>query len=136
MEKKSAPTPLGEFLKSMREKRGVTLRDVENATGLSNAYLSQLETGKRKTLKLPSPDVLRRLANYFNVSMMEILQHAGYLEESDIEETMEERIDKAYRHAISDPRFKSGTRITKDPSLETKRFIVEMYEEMMEEKLL
>jgi transcriptional regulator with XRE-family HTH domain len=39
---------LGLYLKGARLKRNMTLRDVEAATGkeVSNAYLSQLESGK------------------------------------------------------------------------------------------
>lgn len=37
---------LNELLSICREMKGVTLREVEAATGLSNAFISQLETGK------------------------------------------------------------------------------------------
>jgi len=33
----------------MRKEKGLTLRDVQEKTGISNAYLSQLETGKIKS---------------------------------------------------------------------------------------
>jgi len=36
----------GELLALCRELKGLTLRDVEKATGLSNAFISQIETGK------------------------------------------------------------------------------------------
>lgn len=36
----------GELLALCRELKGLSLRDVEKATGLSNAYISQIETGK------------------------------------------------------------------------------------------
>ena len=130
------PTPFGQFLKELRERKGVSLRDVEEATEISNAYLSQLETGARRTQKLPPVDTLRRLADYFNVTMMELLQRAGYLEEKDIKMTLEKQIDKAYEHVRHDPNFKFGTRITSEPSLEMKRFIVEIYERATKRKLL
>ena len=38
----------GEFLKSARKAKRLTLREVEQKTGISNAYLSQLESGKVK----------------------------------------------------------------------------------------
>jgi HTH-type transcriptional regulator, competence development regulator len=37
---------LGAFLKKSRTDAGFTLRAVETQTSISNAYLSQLETGK------------------------------------------------------------------------------------------
>ena len=42
----------GEGLKMARELRKLSLREVEEATGISNAYLSQLENDK---IKKPSP---------------------------------------------------------------------------------
>lgn len=49
-------------LRPIRAAKGVTLRQVEAATGLSNAYLSQLETGK---VKSPSVAVASKLAAYY-----------------------------------------------------------------------
>ena len=43
---------LGQFLWDIRNARGLKLRQVEEACDVSNAYLSQLETGK---IKQPSP---------------------------------------------------------------------------------
>jgi len=45
-------------LKEWRLLRGLTLRDVEKKTGISNCYLSQLETGKTKK---PSFEVVSKL---------------------------------------------------------------------------
>ena len=49
---------LGQVLKESREKSNKTMRDVEEATGISNAYLSQLENDK---IKKPSANVLYKL---------------------------------------------------------------------------
>lgn len=51
-------------IKHLREKRGLTLRDVERDTGISNAYLSQLESGHAQN---PTLKKVRRLATYFGV---------------------------------------------------------------------
>jgi len=48
--------------KELRIKRGLTLREVETATGISNAYLSQLENGK---IKKPSFEVVQKLNNLY-----------------------------------------------------------------------
>lgn len=48
--------------KERRTKSGMTLREVETATGISNAYLSQLENGK---IKRPSFDVVEKLHNLY-----------------------------------------------------------------------
>ncbi|OGX43941.1 MAG: hypothetical protein A3G38_03490 [Omnitrophica WOR_2 bacterium RIFCSPLOWO2_12_FULL_51_8] len=127
MAKKAKPEyPFGQFLKLLREKKGVSLLDVEKATGMSNAYLSQLETGARR--RLPPPDRLKLLANYYNVSVKELLAMAGYYEPKEIKETFEERTNKAFLHVISDPQFSTGPRIDpKEISLDVKRFVLEMY---------
>lgn len=55
--------PLLFDFKKRREQQGVTLRELENATGISNSYLSQIETGK---IKSPSYDVVKKLTDYYN----------------------------------------------------------------------
>jgi len=68
-------TPLAEFLKRTRESRGLSLRAVENATGISNAYLSQLESGK---VQQPSPVKLNKLCEVYEISYAEVMELAGY----------------------------------------------------------
>jgi DNA-binding transcriptional regulator YiaG len=46
---------IGPYLKSLREAKGLSLREVEAKTGVSNAFLSQIESGK---VKRPSPVML------------------------------------------------------------------------------
>jgi len=119
--------PFGRYLKSLREEKGVSLLKVEKATGISNAYLSQLETGARR--RLPTPERLRVLSDYYNVFIQELLAKAGYYEAKDIEKTFKQKIDKAFLHAVSDPKFNYGSRINhKKLSTDIKRFIVELYE--------
>ena len=65
----------GEFLKAQRESNGLSLRAVEDKTGISNAYLSQMESGK---IKQPSPTLLHKLANFYEVSYEVLMQMAGY----------------------------------------------------------
>jgi len=132
--KNHTPTPMGKFLRKLREKKRVTLRKVGEATGLSHVYISQLETGARR--KLPTPEKLKPLAHYFNVTMKELLEKAGYVGSTEIIETFEQRVNKAFLHAINDPRLKYGTRIRKELDLNTKRFIIAVYEKFAGRKLL
>ena len=130
----SGPFPFGEFLKGLRTKKQVTLKQVEEATGLSNAYISQLETGSRR--RLPTPDKLKALADYFNVAVKEFLEKAGYTEPDNQTETREQKIEKAFIHVINDPDFAFGTRLTGTYDLDAKLFIIEMYERATGRKLL
>jgi len=128
------PFPFGDFLKKLRARKGVSLKKVEEATGISNAYLSQLETGERR--RFPKPDRLIALARYYNVSIKELLEKAGYYEEWDIQETKEQQIEKAFSHVLSDPAFKFGTRLKGEYDLDIKLFILEMYEKLTGKKLV
>ena len=66
---------LGIFLGSARNKLGLTLRAVEEETGISNAYLSQLEHGKIRT---PAPQNLYKLAEVYRVPYELLMELAGY----------------------------------------------------------
>lgn len=67
---------LGSGLKSAREARNLSLRQVEEATGISNAYLSQLENDK---VKKPSPHFLHKLAALYDVPYELLMEYAGYI---------------------------------------------------------
>ncbi|MFZ5801646.1 MAG: helix-turn-helix domain-containing protein [Candidatus Omnitrophota bacterium] len=134
MAKKANTFTLGKFLTELRERKGVSLKDVETDTGIPNAYLSQLETGIRK--KLPDPDRLRRLADYYNVTVQQLLEKAGYFQAGEVEETKEQKIEKAFLHVVSDPAFQYGTRLKGKYDLDAKRFIIEMYEKLTNKNLL
>jgi transcriptional regulator with XRE-family HTH domain len=66
---------LGPFLAKARSATGKSLRTVERETGISNAYLSQLETGKIKT---PAPQNLHRLAETYRVPYELLMELAGF----------------------------------------------------------
>jgi transcriptional regulator with XRE-family HTH domain len=80
------PNQLGIFLADLRTAKGLSLREVEEATdrGVSNAYLSQLENGK---IRKPSPNVLHRLAQTYAVPYEALMEKAGYLLPSGEEST-------------------------------------------------
>jgi transcriptional regulator with XRE-family HTH domain len=70
---------LGQTLKDSRELIPLTLRQVEEATGISNAYLSQLENEK---IKKPSANVLYKLAELYNIEMDSLLAAAGIIQKN------------------------------------------------------
>jgi transcriptional regulator with XRE-family HTH domain len=75
---KGRQNELGAALADLRTAKGLSLREVEEATGkaVSNAYLSQLENGK---IKKPSPNVLHSLAGVYTVPYEALMEKAGYL---------------------------------------------------------
>ena len=72
------PNDLGGVLADLRTAKGLSLRQVEEASdgAVSNAYLSQLENGK---IQKPSPNVLHTLAEVYAVPYETLMEKAGYL---------------------------------------------------------
>ena len=123
---------IGQMLKRLRG--DTSLRGVQRLSGISNAYLSQIEKGIRQ----PGPNVLRRLASLYGVGVQELFRKAGYMEregeEPEADETAE--VERAYQYVLSDPVFRVGTRPRGPLSIESKRFIVELYERYSGKRLL
>ena len=80
---------LGEELRRIRNIRGVSLRKVQDQTGISNAYLSQLETGKAEN---PSPHILHKLAEFYGVPYESLMDAAGYLQPQNVKTTAQKRL--------------------------------------------
>jgi transcriptional regulator with XRE-family HTH domain len=57
-------TPFGEKVRALRRERGVTQSEMAAALGVSSAYLSALEHGRRGR---PTWDLLQRIIGYLNV---------------------------------------------------------------------
>jgi len=57
-------TPFGDKMRRLRAERGVTLKEMASAIGVSSAYLSALEHGKRGR---PGWHLVQRIIAYFNI---------------------------------------------------------------------
>lgn len=57
-------TPFGEKIRALRKDRGVTMKQMAQAIGVSAPYLSALENGNRG---LPSWYLVQRIIAYFNI---------------------------------------------------------------------
>ena len=57
-------TPFGQHMRTLRREKNVSQKEMAKAIGVSAAYLSALEHGKRGK---PSWSLLQRIAGYFNV---------------------------------------------------------------------
>ena len=117
----------------LRRLRGdLSLRDVTKRIGVSSSYLSQIERSDRK----PGTNVIRKLADLYNVDADELLKRAG--QDSHIDPFSDEamEVERAYQYVLADPVFRVGTRPDGPITLKTKRFIVEMYERFANKRLL
>lgn len=123
----------GEYLRTLREEQRLSLREVERLSGVSSSYLGLIERGKRP---VPGAEILKRLAPVYDVPVRDLLNAAGYLKEEKVSLSEEEEVELAFKYVMSDPRYKSGTRIKGGLTTEVKRFIVEMYEKATGKKLL
>lgn len=74
----SGDVTLGEYLAFIRKDRNLSLRAVEEKTNkqVSNAYLSQIETGK---IHQPSPNILHSLAELYQIDFEQLMERAGYI---------------------------------------------------------
>lgn len=123
---------LSKYLKKLRG--NMSIRHVAEKTGISNAYLSQLESEKREN---PHPDVLKKLAKFYETPVIEFLKKAGYLDEGiDEKENFEEKIDRLFKYVTNKPDYKYGHRIKGAVTTDVKKFIIEMYEKISGETLL
>jgi transcriptional regulator with XRE-family HTH domain len=66
----------GSFLKELRIKQGLSMRELSRRSGISQAYISQIEMGKKG---VPSPEQLLKLAPHLDVNYMELMKAAGYV---------------------------------------------------------
>jgi len=74
---------IGSRLKEVRDSKSMTLRQVEESTGISNAYLSQLENDK---IKSPSANVLYKLASLYKVSLNDLLSETDVVSKQQVAE--------------------------------------------------
>ncbi len=73
-----AASLLGTHLAAIRKDRGYSLRHVEDLTkkAVSNAYLSQVESGK---IQQPSPNILHALSEAYKINYEQLMEMAGYI---------------------------------------------------------
>lgn len=91
----------GRILKALREKAGLSTHKLAEASGVSQSYISHVESGRKKNV--PSPEILKKLADALEgVSYVDLMGIAGYYEEDDLLEPLEEtknRITKTNTHS-------------------------------------
>ncbi|WP_339877943.1 helix-turn-helix transcriptional regulator [uncultured Algoriphagus sp.] len=86
---------LGITLKDARRNVGLTLRQVEDLTDISNAYLSQLENDK---IKNPSVNILSKLSSLYKVSLKTLLSNANLI---DRKQAQQESINLNFAQKIA-----------------------------------
>jgi transcriptional regulator with XRE-family HTH domain len=68
---------IGEYIRQQREMAKISLRQLAQAAGVSNPYLSQIERGLRR----PSAEILQQIAKGLRISAEALYVQAGILED-------------------------------------------------------
>jgi transcriptional regulator with XRE-family HTH domain len=103
---------IGDYIRTQREQAGKSMRQLAQAAGVSNPYLSQIERGLRK----PSADILQQIAKGLRISAEALYVQAGILEDRPA--------DSGVRSALlADP----------DLSERQKQSLIEIYESFRRE---
>jgi transcriptional regulator with XRE-family HTH domain len=91
---------LGARLRQVREQAGWSMRDLEKRSGLKSGYLSQLEQGK---ITHPSPSILRRVAEAYQLRFQDVLVWAGYANEETAAIPPNQAVALSTVSALGDP---------------------------------
>ena len=68
---------IGDYIRQQREQAKISLRQLAQAAGVSNPYLSQIERG----LRHPSAEILQQIAKGLRISAEALYVQAGILED-------------------------------------------------------
>ena len=79
---------IGSYIREQREQAKISIRQLAQAAGVSNPYLSQVERGLRR----PSADILQQIAKGLRISAEALYVQAGILDEKPGERTVTEAI--------------------------------------------
>ena len=95
---------LGDYLREQRHLAQLSLRQLSEAAGISNPYISQIERG----LKKPSAEILQALAKGLRISAESLYVRAGILEEgTDVGQAPSAGVADAI---LADPRLSNRQR--------------------------
>ena len=79
---------IGSYIREQREQAKISIRQLAQAAGVSNPYLSQVERGLRR----PSADILQQIAKGLRISAEALYVQAGMLEDKEGETSVTEAI--------------------------------------------
>lgn len=80
----SEKNPFGEFLKNYRSERSLSTTDLHRMTGVSQPYLSQIENGKKPSIK-----IVEKISSGLGLNYYQLMKIAGYMKEEDSEELIQ-----------------------------------------------
>src|ERR1022692_3223957 len=103
---------IGSYIREQREQAKISIRQLAQAAGVSNPYLSQVERGLRR----PSADILQQIAKGLRISAEALYVQAGILDDRPADTTVNDAI-------MSDPELTERQ----------KQILIELYESFRNE---
>jgi transcriptional regulator with XRE-family HTH domain len=103
---------IGSYIREQREQAKISIRQLAQAAGVSNPYLSQVERGLRR----PSADILQQIAKGLRISAEALYVQAGILDDRPADTTVNDAI-------MSDPELTERQ----------KQMLIEIYESFRKE---
>lgn len=79
---------IGSYIREQREQAKISIRQLAQAAGVSNPYLSQVERGLRR----PSADILQQIARGLRISAEALYVQAGILDDKRSESSVTDAI--------------------------------------------
>lgn len=79
---------IGSYIREQREQAKISIRQLAQAAGVSNPYLSQVERGLRR----PSADILQQIAKGLRISAEALYVQAGILDDKPAAATVADAI--------------------------------------------
>lgn len=79
---------IGSYIREQREQAKISIRQLAQAAGVSNPYLSQVERGLRR----PSADILQQIAKGLRISAEALYVQAGILDDRPADTTVPDAI--------------------------------------------
>ena len=124
--------PITSVLRRLRGTR--TLRQVEADSGISNAYLSNIESGAKR----PGVKILSKLAAYYRYPLGDLLQAAGlpFDEHAAVLADSNAELNRIYEFVIADPDFMHYSKPAGIPPADVQQFVILMYQHFTGRKLL
>ena len=114
----------GIYLKKLREDRKLTLRDVEEKAKISNAYLSQVEQGKKG---IPTIKILSRLAEAYGVPVTDMMDKAE-------KSSKHEKIDSTITNPSSDFVARGYEKLPEEKKMALKSYLQHLISEAKKSK--
>jgi transcriptional regulator with XRE-family HTH domain len=101
MNKADADTTINRILKLLRNAEGISAKELAKRVGLSPAYISEIETGKKE----PTLKVLNAYGSFFGISPANLL----YIQEENLSASNAELIVKIFEKKVESENQKTST---------------------------